>query len=63
METMSGELDQSEIEQAERRENRLRAVDEAKVTAMPLTFGRVFWAVFLANLLSAIVFALMREIR
>jgi hypothetical protein len=33
----------------------VRDVAAAKETTMPLTFGRVLWAVFFANVLSAII--------
>ena len=57
------QLDAADIEAVQRREKRMQAVDEVKATAMPLTFGRVFWAVLLANLVSAIIIGLLHGIK
>ncbi len=54
----TAQLDASQVEEQQRRERRIRDVKEATATAMPLTFGKVFLAVLLANIVSAVVIAI-----
>jgi hypothetical protein len=41
---------------------RIQAAEQARATAMPLTMGKVFWAVFLANLAFGVVISIVYAI-